>query len=426
MENHDILSPALQKYYSALQSLNDFGSKGNFFDDVAQLDKFFSEFRNITFVIQKGVKTEENKKSYEALRNRLLTGETLKWFVDTRNRVTKQKPFPLKKELIIDVYLPNEKFRLKNKKLLIDFDETFDGVVSIIKEMFINDLGLVEVFFSARINFSEDGSDVDLYPKIKNGIYQMNVFMNEICKRFPCDCEHCISLKQLIEPLYKNVLFKEITFVNDYALELDKEITIGDKVEMYFGDENSNYTSISNVRTSFDNPIYAETKGCLFSIFEKFISSHIVIYQLQNHNIMPVFKIVYSDNTYQTIPFVATTKSTFYRKVDEIIEKTNFDDVIAVFYCGEYYLYNLEQFSEINEKPYSERQKMAKNEMLSFTMLVKQAGEWTVSFDENMLDDMNYIVEQIHHITQIDNGEQTSFDWLNPIKEKLELLEKDS
>ena len=68
MENHEILAPALQKFYSALKSLDEFGRYGIFFDDVSNLDKFFSEFRNITFVIQKNLKTEENKKTYEELR----------------------------------------------------------------------------------------------------------------------------------------------------------------------------------------------------------------------------------------------------------------------------------------------------------------------------------------------------------------------
>ena len=65
MGKHDIIFPALQKYYSALKSLNDFGQSGNFFADVSSLDTFFSEFRNITFVIQKGLKTIENKKIYK-------------------------------------------------------------------------------------------------------------------------------------------------------------------------------------------------------------------------------------------------------------------------------------------------------------------------------------------------------------------------
>ena len=72
MEAHEILAPALQKYYSALKSLYDFGQQGDFFDDVSNLDKFFSEFRNITFVIQKAVGTEENREIYSQLRTKYL------------------------------------------------------------------------------------------------------------------------------------------------------------------------------------------------------------------------------------------------------------------------------------------------------------------------------------------------------------------
>ena len=99
MENHAILEAALQKYYSALKSLDEFGKYGDFFNDVSNLDKFFSEFRNITFVIQKNLKLEENKKIYEELREHFLVGDTLKWFVDARNKTTKENPFDLKKEL---------------------------------------------------------------------------------------------------------------------------------------------------------------------------------------------------------------------------------------------------------------------------------------------------------------------------------------
>ena len=82
MGNHEILSPTLQKYYSALKSLDEFGRYGDFFDDVSNLDKFFSEFRNVTFVIQKNLKTEENNKIYSELRDVFLTGDTLKWFIN--------------------------------------------------------------------------------------------------------------------------------------------------------------------------------------------------------------------------------------------------------------------------------------------------------------------------------------------------------
>lgn len=413
MENHDILSPALQKYYSALKCLDEFGSCGNFFDDVSRLDSFFSEFRNITFVIQKVLKTEENKKVYSDLRDEFLSGETLKWFVSTRNKTTKEKPFPLKKELIIDIYLPHGTYRLKSKHLIVNFDETFDDALDAIKEMFINKLGLVEIYFSSRIVFSEEGMGVDLYPKIKSGLSQMNGFMKKIKDVFPCSCDTCNSLKELVEQLYKSILFKEINFVSDYSFE--KELIVGDNAEIYFSYENSNYISISNMRSSLDNhPIYGDANGCVYALFEKFITTHVVIFQMQNHDIMPTFMIVFSDNTHKMVPFVATTRSTFYRKVNEIIDSTDFDEVVAVFYCGEYYCYDIERFFEINGKPYSERTDLAQNEMLCFTMLLKGGEELSVSFDESEIDNVQYVVEQMQELRRTEHTEKNVIDWLNP------------
>ena len=105
MDNHEILSPALQKFYSALTSLDEFGKNGDFFDDVSNLDKFFSEFRNITFVIQKSLKTDENKEIYKKLRDTILSGDTLKWFVNTRNKTTRNHLNSRKNLLLICICL---------------------------------------------------------------------------------------------------------------------------------------------------------------------------------------------------------------------------------------------------------------------------------------------------------------------------------
>ena len=174
MSNHEILGPALQKYYSALKSLYDFGQHGDFFDDVSNLDKFFSEFRNITFVVQKGVGTEENKAIYAKLRSEYLVGEISKWFVDTRNKTTKEKPFDLTKELSLDLYLPGGVLSLKDSRLVVNFEDSFSDALEFIRTAFLDGFGLKEIFFSAKILFSEAGSEVDLYPKIKCGLTQMH------------------------------------------------------------------------------------------------------------------------------------------------------------------------------------------------------------------------------------------------------------
>lgn len=407
----------MQKYYSALKSLDDFGCLGNFFDDVSHLDTFFSEFRNITFVVQKELNTKSNKDKYIELRDNHLSGETMKWFVDTRNKITKEKPFPLLKELKIDLYLPQGVCSLRDERLIVDFDTSFGEALNVLKSIFIEKLQLVEVFFSSEITFSEEGQNIDLYPKIKSGIAHMNNFLCELKKTFPCNCLTCSSIEQLIEKAYQNVMFKELKFVNDYVLE--KELTTGEKVEMFFSVGNDHYASISEIRTTLDNPLYKDSQECMVDLFKCFASYHVAIYQMQNHDIMPTFMLIYSDRTFRMIPFVATVKATFYRKVQEVIKMPDFSDIVAVFYCGECFEYDVEQFAEINQKPYSKRTSMAKRELLAFSMLLKNGGEMTIYFDESRIDDMEYVAERITESDWENEPDITFFDWLNPIREKL-------
>lgn len=419
MGNHEILSPALQKYYSALKSLDEFGRHGDFFDDVSNLDKFFSEFRNVTFVIQKNVKTEENNKIYSELRDVFLSGDSMKWFINTRNRTTKERPFELKKELFINVYLPHGIYTLQDPHLVVDVDASFNDALDYIRSTFFEDLGLVEVFFTSRIMFREEDDIHDLYPQIKDGIAQMNQFLEELGKRFPCDCRMCSALKEKIKTLLYSIQFKELNFTCDYTLERNKEVVEGEQAEMYFPAGDGRVIQLSELRTALDNPIFGSVKGCLWELFLQFANIHTVIFQKQGHNIMPVFMLVYSDQSYRMMPFVATTKATFYRKVQEIISLKDFEEISAVFYCGEYYMYGIEQFSEINEKPYSDRIHTAQKEILSFIMMAKGSGEINVALDESRVDDIEYILKQFRQSKWCKPDEAVSWDWLNPIRLKL-------
>jgi hypothetical protein len=418
MENHEVLAPALQKYYSALKALYDFGQQGDFFDDVSNLDKFFSEFRNITFVVQKAVKTEEDKAFYSRLRTKYLAGETLKWFVEARNKTTKEQPFDLKKELRFDLYSSTGVVEITDSRLVVNFEESFADVLDFIRTEFLRKYKLNEISFSVRIIFSESGSEVELYPRIKSGLIQMNEFIGALEDHFPCKCQLCTELKRKNTDLFFKVQAKELLFTRDYALETENNLTQGDIVEMYLSKGEGDPAPISTLRLSLDNMLFGKSNGCLSDLFLKFVSMHIVSFQLQEHQIMPVFMMVYSDYTYRMIPFVATTKATFYRKVIEITEMSDFCEVDAVFYCGEYYVYDLDQFSEINEKPYSERIPMAKAEVLAFYMIINGGNEMEIHFDEQRIDDMQYIAKQIQEADWTKDA-PAPFDWLNPIRQKL-------
>ena len=60
-----LLYPAYQKFYSAISSLERFSKEANFFDNISCLDTFFSEYRNVTFIIQSQLKHTDFYEKYE-------------------------------------------------------------------------------------------------------------------------------------------------------------------------------------------------------------------------------------------------------------------------------------------------------------------------------------------------------------------------
>ena len=104
------LCPIYQKFYNSLKSINELKATNSFFDNIALVDNFFLEFRNITFVLQKHLQTEEEKIVYRELKSKYLENDSMKWFVEKRNEVSKEKSFELKKKFIVDIYcIKNEK-----------------------------------------------------------------------------------------------------------------------------------------------------------------------------------------------------------------------------------------------------------------------------------------------------------------------------
>lgn len=85
----DILLPAYQKLYAALQSLERFSKGQDLFDNIACIDSFLSEFRNITFVLQKSFAHTEYKSVYDTSRDKSLKSDDCSWLVEKRNQVLK-------------------------------------------------------------------------------------------------------------------------------------------------------------------------------------------------------------------------------------------------------------------------------------------------------------------------------------------------
>ena len=96
----DLLLPAFQKLYAALNSLERFSKGQDLFDNIACINSFLAEFRNVIFVLQKSLAHTGHVSVYERLRDKYLKNPQCSWLVNKRNEVLKEKPFALEKQLI--------------------------------------------------------------------------------------------------------------------------------------------------------------------------------------------------------------------------------------------------------------------------------------------------------------------------------------
>lgn len=157
-----LLYPALHKFYSALSCLEKFEKGTNFFDNIGHLDNFFSEYRNITFVLQKSLAHTDFTSTYEKLRDQHLVNNVGRWFIEKRNEVLKQQPFDLEKRIVISIYAGQSPVMLPELIFTIDNDVEYSTIVDSLKTTFVT-LGQLEVMFSAEFFFYEHGHTQDLY-----------------------------------------------------------------------------------------------------------------------------------------------------------------------------------------------------------------------------------------------------------------------
>ena len=117
-----VLFTAYQKFYSSLSALEQFDKEKDFFDNISNLDKFFSEFRTVTLVLQKSIAHTEYKDIYDKNNKKYLSD--CKWFITKRNEVTKEQPFRLVKEAEITIYFPSYGVNVLTKTFVSKFDKS--------------------------------------------------------------------------------------------------------------------------------------------------------------------------------------------------------------------------------------------------------------------------------------------------------------
>lgn len=371
-----LLYPALHKFYSALSSLEKFEKGTNFFDNISYLDIFFSEYRNITFVLQKSLAHTEFKAIYEDLRNQYLVNDVCKWFIDKRNEVLKQQPFDLEKKIEISIYSGQDTVSLPELIFTIDNDVEYSTIIESLRKTFM-DIEQLEVMFSAEFSFYENGHTEDLYDNFISGINHMKLFMAAMRKALNEDCKLSNELEKKIEGLNFYRVPKNMLFTDDYVFYCKKNyFEKASRVEMWTG-SNQAKSPIENLNKAYPGG----------DMFDKFELMHLVIFQMQK-SLLPTCLVVYSDDTFQLLTFGGSIKTTIYRKIHEVAKQIEADGIIQVLFVTEMYTYDLNDITKLDSR---ERIKHVRNEVLSFFTVDKDLKTKNHSFDTKRIDDFAYI-----------------------------------
>lgn len=398
MENLiSILYPALHKFYNALNSLERFEKGSNFFDNIGHLDNFFSEYRNITFVLQKSLAKTEHMPLYERLRDKYLVNDVGKWFIDKRNSVLKQKPFDLEKRIMIKIYTGKDILSLPELVYTIENDENYSSVIESLRSSFL-EICEVEIFFSAEFTFHERGSQEDLYDNFILGITQMKLLLAEMRKELNEDCILSKKLEKKIEDLNFYRVPKDFLLVDDYT----------------FNCKHDTFERASRSAFSFgtNNP-----KGSIkfldqFSpdgdIFHKFELMHLSIMQLQE-TLMPTILVIFNDDTFEINSFHSSIRTTVYRKFNEIANRIEKENITGVFFVTEMQVYDTLDVKHLDSH---DRMKHVQKETLAFFMIDKDLKINDHSYDIEKIKDLAYIAL----VMSSESNQNVLPAFMNPLK----------
>ena len=371
-----LLYPAFHKFYNALSSLEKFEKGQNFFDKIICLDNFFSEYRNITFVLQKSLAHATALGFYEKCRDQYLVNEIGRWFVDKRNEVLKQKPFELEKRISISIYSDHDTFSLPQLNYTIDNDEDFSNIIESLGTSLLS-YGDIEVMFCAEFSFLEYGIDIDLYDNLILGIDKMKLFLSEIKKLINEDCKLTDELEIKIEKLNFYRVPKEMLFIDDYVFYCKNEFfEKASRIAILIGEPQTKIP-IENF-----NKNYPEG-----DLFQKFELMHLVTFQMQK-SLLPTCLILYEDETFQLLSFGFSIKTTVYRKFNEIANRIDTDKIVSVLFVTEMYIYDKSDIINLNSY---EKVKHSKKEILAFYVIDNNLEIRSHWYDVLKIDDFEYI-----------------------------------
>ena len=375
-----LLYPAYQKFYSAICSLERFNKDQDFFENIASLDAFFSEYRSITLVMQKSL---AHTSYIDIYKEKVATGCFDPWINTQRVKSVHTHPVEFSKIIDITIYYPNREFTILSESYSVDNDVQLSTLNDSLKEVFSR-INPIEVFFSASYSFPEKDTGEDVLKKALLGIETMQIFMDEMYTAVGENCSICEQLREKIS--HSHILHTQTDFltVDDYVYyPIKDEFERGGRLIGSLGGSMIHSRSPLKMMNHFRSVTEDD-------YFQKFVIMHILIGAT---DLMPTFMLVYQDKTFQLITFHADIKTTFYRKINEIAEIVMSDDVLEVFYMMTYVMCD---YSEENiVKSSKERLSLGKEEFLTFMKVDSNLNEEEYVFDEAILRDHEKLANRL-------------------------------
>lgn len=396
MDAHDgLLIPAAQKLYSALANLEKFSRHNDFFDNIASLDSFLSEYRNVTFVLQKSLAHTDYLQTYEKLREKYLIGKIGKWFKDKRNEVLKEHPFPLVKIIEVTIYDSANPTKLTTKQFSAEDDKEYSVLIEDIHKLLRN-FPLGEVSFSVEYIYKEKDYEDNLFDKLFVGIEMILNFFAALKEEINDESKVFQNIMAKIKELD---IYRQTTtdlFVEDlvYYKSTDK-IEHGWRAELRMPNIKFALNKMPGVDMSLQTYGLDLNIDELHELFLKILHFYIFLYIHQRH-IMTTILMVYNDMQANILSFDASIRSTFYRKIKEISEKIKEDkDIVSVFIIHECWTYPYKQ--EILYKNYEERV-ATENPKSTFAghMINEKLEVHSYHFEEEKLKSREYIINNIN------------------------------
>lgn len=428
-KSRGLLYPAMHKFYSAMSSLEQFEKGKNLFDNISHLDNFFSEYRNITFVLQKSLAHTDFMRTYEKNRDKHLINNVGSWFNNTRNVVLKEHPFDLEKNITIAIYSPICSSVEIKKNFTLENDVEYSSLIESLRS-FLIEYNPIEVLFSVKFEFYEKGKDKNLYKDLITGIKNMRRFLQVMKREINENCKLCDELQERIDKVKFSQIPENMLFIDDYVYYVkDNNFEKAERIEPLISfvrkDNNQPVVQLSNklkfpLRSFIKNYNKIGIKGK--NALDVFIYLHLTIFKMQKR-IMPAFMIVYKDGTCELTTFDASIKTTLYRKINEIADRIEQDKIKSVFLVNEMIHYSTDKkdYKKIISSNSKERLEYKTFESLGFFMADENLSYHTYFFATDKIKDEHYI----NSVLNIPDKNISLSSFYHPIINKFERLKSD-